>query len=124
MPPNLSIPHRFAIAVLLVVVLASGCIRKECEGSGEVSCELGSVYPDAEVIDSDDPTYSDGNWTQAEAQEAFAEARQDNTDAYRAYAAARDHAELLECAFCDCGCASSVEHLSAVDCFKDMHGFS
>lgn len=115
---------RLALVAVLVAVLASGCIRKECEGSLEASCELGSVYPDAHVIDPDTPNYSDAHWTQAEVEEAFVEAASDDSRAYQAYAAARDHADLLECAFCDCGCAPSVDHLSAVDCFKDMHGFT
>ena len=108
----------------LVLLTTTGCIRKSCEGVTDRVCELGSEHPDREVIDPDDPDYEDSNWTADQVQDAFAEARAEDDDAYRAYAAARDHADLLECPFCDCGCGPGNGHLSAVDCFKGMHGFT
>jgi hypothetical protein len=91
---------------------------------GPAQC-LGSVYPDLGVIDPDDPTFSDGSHSQSIVEQLFSEAKAGNTNAYRAYKAASLHAEVLDCAFCTCGCASSAAaHRSGVDCFKDMHGFT
>lgn len=90
-----------------------------------VACELGTIYPADGVIDPDAPVYSDSTWTQEEVEAAFAAARAENNAYYRGYLAAHKYPEVLECAFCACGCASmSISHLSAVDCFKDMHGFA
>ena len=88
------------------------------------SCELGTMYPDAPAIDPDAPVYEDASWTQAEVTAAFAEAKAQNTYAYQAYRAASELGSLLECPFCACGCAPSIGHRSAIDCFKDMHGFA
>ena len=85
---------------------------------------LGSVYGDAPSIDPDYPIYDGEDYTQQEVTEAFAEARAQNSYAYQAYRIARDNPELMECAFCSCGCAVTEGHISAVDCFKDMHGFT
>jgi hypothetical protein len=92
-------------------------------GAPQLACDLGSVYPAADVIDPDAPVYQDATWTQPEVEQAFAEAKTQSSPAYRAYRAARDHAEYMRCAFCSCGCAPVAGHLSAIDCFKDMHGF-
>ena len=54
----------------------------------------------------------------------FSIAKAEGMDAYKAYKAAFDNAEVLECAFCNCGCYPEPGHLSATDCFKDMHGFT
>jgi hypothetical protein len=76
------------------------------------------------MIDPDAPVYQDAVWTQPEVDQAFAAAKAQSSSAYRAYRAARDHAEYMPCAFCGCGCASAAGHASAIDCFKDMHGFA
>ncbi len=86
---------------------------------------LGSVYGDAPTINPDSPVYEDADYSQAEVTELFEQARQANSDAYRAYAFAWQHGELLECGFCACSCnAMSINHWSNHDCFKDMHGFT
>ena len=77
-----------------------------------------------EAIDPDAPVFNDASWTQAKVSQVFVEAKGQNTSAYLAYKAARDYAHVLDCAFCSCGCAPSIGHLSAIDCFKDMHGFT
>jgi hypothetical protein len=82
------------------------------------------MYPNLAVIDPDAPQYSDANWTEADVAKLFSQAKIDQDLAYLAYRAARDHADVLDCAFCSCGCAPSVGHRSAIDCFKDMHGFA
>lgn len=85
---------------------------------------LGSVYPDQGPIDPDSPVYSDQYYTQEQVTKMFAQAKADNTKAYQAYLAGYKYPDLLECAFCYCGCASPpAEHVSALDCFKDIHGF-
>jgi len=90
-----------------------------------VVCELGTIYPTAGVIDPDNPVYSGSDYSQAEVTAAFDEARADDSMAYRAYKAAYTWPDVMECAFCSCGCADmSIDHQSAVDCFKDMHGFT
>jgi hypothetical protein len=92
--------------------------------AGVVSCDLGSVYPDSTVIDPDAPVYEGTGWSQSSVTQAFAEAKAEDSSAYRAYRAARDHTEYMECPFCACGCAEGNGHRSAIDCFKDMHGFT
>lgn len=91
--------------------------------AGEPVC-LGTVYPDGAVINPDDPVYSSETLPQDYVSEKFAEAKAADSKAYRAYLAAyEDGQEVLECAFCACGCAESDGHISAIDCFKDFHGF-
>ena len=93
-------------------------------GTPSALCDLGSMYPTAPLIDPDAPVYQGANWTQQLVDEAFAKAKADQTTAYLGYAAARDHEKYMQCAFCSCGCGPSIGHLSAIDCFKDMHGFT
>ena len=93
-------------------------------GTASVTCELGTMYPGTGVIDPDAPVFSDANWPQDKVTQTFAQAKTDASTAYLAYRAARDYAKYLDCAFCACGCAQSIGHLSAIDCFKDMHGFT
>ena len=86
---------------------------------------LGSVYgPDVAVINPDNPDYEGDGYTHDEVAQLFTEARAANNQAYRAYRAAYEHPDVVQCAFCLCGCASSVDHVSAEDCFKDLHGFT
>ena len=87
-----------------------------------VQC-LGTIYPNEGQIDPDKPVYSSEWQTQEETEKAFAQAKADGTNAYKAYKAAFDNPEVLLCAFCPCGCHESNKHQSAMDCFKDMHGF-
>jgi hypothetical protein len=119
----------------LVIVLSAACgsgnggpLPTADAGSGgahqTVSCDLGTVYPSQQVIDPDNPVYQDASVTQAEVTEMFAQAKAEDTSAYRAYRAARDFVEYMECPFCACGCAAGSGHLSAIDCFKDTHGFT
>lgn len=89
----------------------------------EVVCELGTKYPGQAPIDPDVPDFEEEGWTKAEVAAAFAADKAKNGPAYRAYKAAVAHQDVLECAFCACGCGPSIGHLSAIDCFKDMHGF-
>ncbi|NOY25094.1 MAG: hypothetical protein GXP62_04390 [Oligoflexia bacterium] len=103
----------------------AGATADAGSSTGTIECTLGSVYGDAPTIDPDNPVYSDSEWTQADIEAAFAQAQADNTTAYQAYHfAASADGSILECAFCACGCATTQGHLSAIDCFKDMHGFS
>lgn len=88
-----------------------------------IVCSLGTMYPDRTVIDPDAPVYQDADWTQQAVTTAFAEAKAQNSQAYRAYKAANKYTQYLQCAFCACGCATSPGHKSAIDCYKDMHGF-
>ncbi len=97
---------------------ATGDLRPD----GAPEC-LGTMYPGIGPIDPDAPVFSDATWTQQEVTAAFLEAKVQNSDAYRAYKAALSLGDILECAFCICGCHESIGHLSAADCFKDMHGF-
>ena len=90
---------------------------------GSLAC-FGSMYPGQTVIDPDNPAYADDGKTKAEVKALFAQAKSEDNDAYRAYKAALKHVDVLECAFCDCGCNPQVGHKSAVDCFIDLHGFS
>lgn len=83
---------------------------------------LPSKWPDRAVIDPDAPAFEDAAYTREKVEELFAGAKASSSSAYRAYRAARDHADVLACGFCACGCAADG-HLSALDCFKDMHGF-
>ncbi len=86
---------------------------------------LGSVYPDSGPIDPDNPVFSDAYYDQEQVSGMFAQAKADDIKAYKAYKAGHLYPELLECAFCDCGCEGPPSnHVSAVDCFKDMHGFT
>lgn len=87
-----------------------------------VAC-LGTKYPEGSVIDPDNPDFEDVLNTKAEVIKKFATAKANNLPAYRAYKAALTYAHLLPCAFCPCGCDGSEAHVSAVDCFKDLHGF-
>jgi len=89
-----------------------------------VVCDLGTMYPTLDVIDPDAPVYSDASWTQDAVVASFAKAKAESSMAYLAYRAARDYSHFLDCAFCSCGCAPGIGHLSAIDCFKDMHGFA
>jgi hypothetical protein len=84
---------------------------------------LGTRWPGRQTIDPDNPDFEDQTWSKAQVQGKFAEAKQQGSDAYKAYKAARVHASVLPCAFCACGCATLEGHESAIDCFKDMHGF-
>lgn len=88
-----------------------------------VECTLGTLYPDRAVIDPDNPDYEEEFHSKAEVTQMFAKAKADNTKAYRGYIAAKKYPDLLLCAFCPCGCGDNPGHLSAVDCFKDFHGF-
>lgn len=92
-------------------------------GVGPVACTLGTVYPNSSVIDPDNPKYSDSKYTAVQVKTEFAQAKQFNSKAYKAYKAAFEHPELMECGFCPCGCQTLDGHESAIDCFKDMHGF-
>ena len=122
-----------SLRLVLIVALAvlSGCGEDEPAGGGSgnsdggpVACTLGTLYPSASVIDPDNPVYTDEMYAQADVTDMFAKAKAESSPAYLSYAAARDHANVLGCAFCACGCASSIGHLSAIDCFKDLHGFT
>jgi hypothetical protein len=95
-------------------------------GSGPVVCDLGTIYPNRQLIDPDNPDYEESGWTKQQVIDAFADAKAQNNQAYRAYRAAFQYSEYMECPFCACGCAapSLSNHLSAIDCFKDMHGFT
>lgn len=92
------------------------------EASGIV-CSLGTMYPDRAVIDPDAPVYHDSAWSQQEVTDSFAQAKAQDSQAYRAYKAANKYTQYLQCAFCACGCATQPGHKSAIDCYKDMHGF-
>jgi len=91
--------------------------------SADIVCSLGTMYPNRTVIDPDAPVYSDSGWTQQQVTDAFAQAKAQNSQAYRAYKAANKYTQYLQCAWCACGCATSPGHKSAIDCYKDMHGF-
>lgn len=93
-------------------------------GAASVVCDLGTMYPGVALIDPDAPVFQDGTWSQQQVVDAFAQAKTDNSTAYLGYKAARDYSQHLDCAFCACGCEGSIGHLSAIDCFKDMHGFT
>ena len=88
----------------------------------DVQC-LGTIYPTDGQIDPDNPVYSSEWQTQEETEKMFAQAKADGTNAYKAYKAAFENPEVLLCAFCPCGCHESAKHVSAMDCFKDLHGF-
>lgn len=92
------------------------------DAGGAPTC-LGTKYPGKGTIDPDNPDFEDALWTKAEVQQKFAAAKAQGLAAYRAYKAAQRASGVLDCAFCTCGCAASDGHLSAIDCFKDMHGF-
>lgn len=89
-----------------------------------VVCTLGTMYPGLPAIDPDNPDFSDDVFSKEQVIADFAEDKAKNGAAYRAYKAALENQETLECAFCACGCAPSIGHTSAIDCFKDMHGFT
>jgi Protein of unknown function with PCYCGC motif len=120
------------LAALTALCLLAGCgesAEPAPSGAGgtssqALSCDLGSAFPDSPIIDPDASVYQDENWTQDEVTAAFAQAKLDDSAAYRAYQAARKHEAHMTCAFCACGCAEESGHLSAIDCFKDMHGFT
>lgn len=115
-------------SLALVAALGAGCSTTSptcsgaaCATDGSVAC-LGSFQPAWPVIDPDAPVFTDAAHTQAQVETMFADARARDTAAYRAYRAARDLGDRLTCAYCACGCAVDG-HLSAQDCFKDLHGF-
>ncbi len=108
---------------LLPILISCGETTEGVDDDTPPVC-LESVYPDQSVIDPDDPRFEDDAHTLEEVQVMFASARQDSSDAYWAYKAAYDHSDLIQCAFCSCGCAITSGHLSAIDCFKDLHGFT
>ncbi|MGZ3424204.1 MAG: hypothetical protein ACXWUG_21485 [Polyangiales bacterium] len=87
----------------------------------ELAC-FGTGLPDSVLIDPDDPHFSDEGHTEEQVKAMFADAKAKDTAAYRAYRAARANADVLPCAFCACGCATAG-HRSAIDCYKDLHGF-
>ena len=103
---------------------AGGVASGGSAGGASVVCELGTMYPGEPLIDPDAPVFDDANWSQAKVSDAFAKAKLDGAKPYLAYKAARDSAKVLDCAFCNCGCAPGIGHKSAIDCFKDMHGFT
>lgn len=88
-----------------------------------VECR-GTSMPERDVVNPDDPTFSDSNFTNEQVREMFAKSRANNAAAYRSYSAAKANADVLSCAFCSCGCSGPLRHMSALDCFKDMHGFT
>lgn len=91
-----------------------------CGRGGE--CELGSTYGEAPAIDPAAPA-AGADQTPAEEVAAAFEGLDPTSDAWRAYAfASSPQGGVLECAFCACGCATTEGHLSAIDCFKDLHG--
>jgi hypothetical protein len=121
-----------AVHLLAALLLLGACGEKSdspASGAGgtssqTLSCDLGSAFPDKPIIDPDAPVYQDADWTQDEVTQAFAQAKLDYSSAYRAYQAARKNEAYMTCAFCNCGCSEASGHLSAIDCFKDMHGFT
>ena len=110
-------------AALLIAAALAGC-GDATKGTDLQSCDLGTMDPDAPLIDPDAPVFSDASWTQEEVEAAFAAAREEDSTAYRAYRAAGAWPDHLSCAWCACGCAAADGHQSALDCFKDMHGFT
>ncbi len=116
---------RNPVAWAAIPVLVSGAMSCGSGGTDGGICTLGTIYPGVPVIDPDAPVYSDADWTQEEVEAAFAAAKAEDNIYYRGYLAADKYPDLLECAFCSCGCAkASIHHRSDVDCFKDMHGFT
>jgi hypothetical protein len=121
-----------ALGLGSALLFASACgddetARKEPEPTGDaagVLCELGTMYPGVETIDPDAPVFEDASWPQSKVTDSFAQAKASGSTAYWAYKAARAQQNVLDCAFCSCGCAQGIGHKSAVDCFKDMHGFT
>ncbi len=116
----------YARALLTVVLL--GCAGRDdappaVDEGPAIAC-YGSKDPAATLIDPDAPTYSDADNPLDDVRARFSKARATNAAAYRAYAAAKKNADVLGCGFCKCGCARSLGHESALDCFKDMHGFT
>jgi hypothetical protein len=130
--------QRFGLTLALVATAALG-LGTGCSSSGgspavadagaDVSWDPGPVtcydtkYPGVSPIDPDAPNFSDPDHTVDATKALFAKAKADNSAAYRAYKIAHDNPEALQCARCACGCARSLGHISAVDCFKDLHGF-
>jgi hypothetical protein len=111
----------------LLVLLLAGCaveapVASIIDAGPPVECR-GSKAPAAPLIDPDNPQFSDETFSNAEVRDKFLRAKNDNTAAYRAYKAALANADVLSCGFCKCGC-TSLGHVSAIDCFKDMHGFT
>lgn len=92
-------------------------------GAAGALCQLGTMYPGVATIDPDAPVYQDKIWSQDLVTQSFADGKKQSSKPYLAYKAAREQAGVLDCAFCACGCAQGVGHKSAIDCFKDMHGF-
>jgi hypothetical protein len=92
--------------------------------AGDAGECLGSRWPERAVIDPDAPAYSDSTHDAALVTAWFEDAKHADSPAYQAYSSAHRKPELLGCAFCPCGCAAAAAHRSAVDCFKDLHGFT
>lgn len=84
---------------------------------------MGTGYPEANIIDPDAPDYEDASHTTEQVRGLFGDARAADSQAYRAYEAAHANPDVMRCAFCPCGC-SAGGHMSAADCFKDLHGLS
>ena len=117
-PPKLA-----ALMAVLFVVVSCSESPESVDDDTPPTC-LESVYPDEGVIDPDDPQFEDSTRTREQVQSMFAHAKETNSDVYWAYKAASDSPELIQCAYCACGCAITEDHLSAIDCFKDLHGFT
>lgn len=113
---------RAVAAALLLIGCASDGAAPIVDNGPAAAC-YGSKDAAAALIDPDNPTFADSAITNAEVREKFSRARERNSGAYRAYRAALANADVLSCAFCKCGCAGGIGHVSALDCFKDMHGF-
>jgi hypothetical protein len=125
---RISIMDRGLACALFAALFAVACSADEPSGTKaqpQTVCDYGTKYPNANVIDPDSPVYEDASWTQQEVVDNFVEAKSLGLPAYPAYRAAREHSQYLECAYCKCGCGGpTLAHQSAIDCFKDMHGFA
>lgn len=87
------------------------------------TCKLGTGFPQLTLINPDNPDYAGDGYTKAQVKTLFADGKAKKSTAYLAYLAAYENADYISCPFCDCGC-QAAGHLSAVDCFKTMHGFT
>jgi len=120
-----TLPAAIALAACAAAPAVHGSVdaaARQVADAGPAQC-LGNMYEEAPVIDPDHPVFSDASHTAEQVAAMFAQAAAENSRAYQAYRAARDQSAVLSCAFCACGCSSSPGHLSAIDCFKDLHGF-
>jgi hypothetical protein len=120
--------HPFRAALSLGVALLLGCAsdvatETPVDEGPPIECR-GSRAPEQALIDPDDPTYEDADFSNELVRTMFERSRTSNAAAYRSYRAALENADVLSCAFCACGCAGTLKHVSAIDCFKDMHGFT